>query len=255
MSSTWKPGVLFGGLILLVTSAVAVTQVSGPGGQPGSRRAPGDLHQGRRADPAAVLSELPSSGRDRADVAADLRGRAAVGALDQAEGHRARDAAVAHRPERRHHEVQGRSVADRRRDRDHRQVGRRRRADGQSRRHAAAAPVRRHRPVAHRQAGPHRHDAEAVHPAGQRARQHRRRPRRPGVHGRHVHHGRREQAGRRRQLQGRAPLHHQPGRGSGRGSDRAVLQRIRARQERRHLPAELRPPDQGRHRRSTSTCT
>ena len=38
------------------------------------------VHQGRRADPAAVVPELPSPGRHRADVAADLRGRAALGA-------------------------------------------------------------------------------------------------------------------------------------------------------------------------------
>ena len=50
-----------------------------------------------------------------------------------------RDAAVVHRPARRHPEVQGRSVADRRGDRDDRQVGRRGRAAGQSGRHAAAA--------------------------------------------------------------------------------------------------------------------
>ena len=48
------------------------------------------------------------------------------------------------------------------------------------------------------------------------------------------------------QLQGRPSLHDQPGRGSGRGSDGPVPQRVRARQERRHLSAELGPPDQGR---------
>ena len=42
-----------------------------------------DVHQGRGAHSAAVLPELPSAGSDRADVADDLRRRAAVRALDQ----------------------------------------------------------------------------------------------------------------------------------------------------------------------------
>ena len=41
------------------------------------------LHQARRADSAALLPDLPSPGHQRADVADDLRGRAAVGARDQ----------------------------------------------------------------------------------------------------------------------------------------------------------------------------
>ena len=44
-----------------------------------------------------------------------------------------------------------------------------------------------------------------------------------------------------------ASLHDEPGRGSRRGSDRAVPERVRARQERRHLPAELGPAGQGGH--------
>ena len=44
----------------------------------------------------------------------------------------------------------------------------------------------------------------------------------------------------------RPSLHDQPGRGSRRGSGRALPERIRARQERRHLPAELGTPHQGR---------
>ena len=63
------------------------------------------------------------------------------------------DAAVGHRSARRHPELQERSVAARRRDRDDRQMGRRRRADGQRRRHAEAARVRRCGSLAHRQAG------------------------------------------------------------------------------------------------------
>ena len=76
--------------------------------------------------------------------------------VDQDARRRARDAAVAHRPDHRHPVVQERSVAERRRDRDDRDVGRRRRAARQPGRHAAAAPVRRHQRVADRQAGPRR---------------------------------------------------------------------------------------------------
>ena len=71
---------------------------------------------------------------------------------------------MARRPQRRHHEVQGRSVAERRRDRDDRHVGRRRCAAGQPRRHAAAAPFPERRRVAHRQTRSRRH-RDAVHSA------------------------------------------------------------------------------------------
>ena len=53
----------------------------------------------------------------------DLRGRAAVGARHQDARHGAHHAAVAHRAERRHPAVQGRSVAERRGDRDDRRRG------------------------------------------------------------------------------------------------------------------------------------
>ena len=83
----------------------------------------------------------------------------------------ARDAAVVHRPPRRHQQVQGRSVAD----------ATRRSATittwvdqgapaGQRRRHAGGARVQRRRQVAHRQAGHGRDAAEAVRAARQRPR-------------------------------------------------------------------------------------
>ena len=126
----------------LAAILVAVATVTTVGAQqsstPTARAAAGDLHEGRRAHPAAQLPALPSPRLDRADVAPDVSGCAAVGALDQAEGRRARDAAVAHRSQHRHHQVQGRSVADRRRDRHDRAVGRRRSAAGQPGRHAAS---------------------------------------------------------------------------------------------------------------------
>ena len=109
-----------------------------PRARPGRRH----LHEGHRADPAAQLRELPSARRRGADVARHLRGRAAVGARDQA-AHRhrpegRRDAAVVRREEHRHPAVPQRSVAERRRDRDDREVGRQRRAARQPGRHAAA---------------------------------------------------------------------------------------------------------------------
>ncbi len=46
-------------------------------------RPAGHVHQGRRADPSALLRHVPSHRRNRADVADDLRRGAAVGARDQ----------------------------------------------------------------------------------------------------------------------------------------------------------------------------
>ena len=66
----------------------AMAGVVAPLGREGRNRprrgARGDLHQGHRADPAAQLPELPSARPGGADVAPHLRGRAAVGALDEA---------------------------------------------------------------------------------------------------------------------------------------------------------------------------
>src|SRR6185295_11228519 len=73
-----------------------------------------DLHERRGADPSEVLSKLSSPGADGADVADDLSGRPAVGALDQAARHRAADAALGHRSARGDPELQERSLAARR---------------------------------------------------------------------------------------------------------------------------------------------
>ena len=64
-----------------------------------------------------------------------------MGALDQAAGREARDAAVAHRPQ--HRRIPRRSVAVRSGDRDDRRVGRRRRRRRPRRRRAAAATFQR----------------------------------------------------------------------------------------------------------------
>ena len=102
-----------------------------------------------------------------------LRRSAAVGARHQAAHRhrtaRRRDAAVVHREEHRHPEVQGRSVAERSRDRQDRQVGRQRRAARQPRRHAAGASVRRRQVWHIGTARSHRQD-HGCHRQGRRAR-------------------------------------------------------------------------------------
>ena len=50
------------------------------------------FREGRRADPSRELPDLPSASKRRADVAAHLRGGAAVGAADPAARHQAGDA-------------------------------------------------------------------------------------------------------------------------------------------------------------------
>ena len=107
------------------------------------RREPGavrsglaDLHARRCTDSPEVLPTLSSAEQHRADAAADLRTGQAVGAVNPGEGREPRDAAVVHRPQRRRSQVQGRSVADRRRDRHHHELGRPWRSAGQPRRHA-----------------------------------------------------------------------------------------------------------------------
>ena len=69
---------------------------------------------------------------------ADLRRGAAVGEVDCRARRLPADAAVAHRQDDRHPEVQERSLAERRADRHDRAVGGRRRAEGRSEGHAAA---------------------------------------------------------------------------------------------------------------------
>ena len=133
---------------------------------------------------------------------------------------------------------------------DDREVGRRRRADGQRRRHAEAARVRRRRSLAYRKAGRDRHLAEARRAGrggrlvGQLLRRHR--PYRGSLH-----QGDREQAGqdrrrapsahvrRRRRHDRRQQRRRQQPRSVGR-----VPERVRGRQERR--------PVSGRHRTSAA---
>ena len=56
-----------------------------------------DLQQRRRSDPLQELHELSPARRDRADVAADVQGRAALDQVDRFSGLEGGDAAVARR--------------------------------------------------------------------------------------------------------------------------------------------------------------
>ena len=98
----------------------------------------GDVHQGRRADLPAEVRIVPSAQQHGADVAPDLRRGASVGEVDRRARRLAADAAVAHRQDGRHPEIQERPLAERRADRHDRAVGGRRRAEGRSEGHAAA---------------------------------------------------------------------------------------------------------------------
>ena len=79
---------------------------------------------------------------------------------------------------------------------DDREVGRRRRAAGQSGRHAEAARVRRDVDAGTSKPDADRQDAEAVRAEGARRRRVRRRDDRSRLHGRHVRHGDRDAADR-----------------------------------------------------------
>jgi hypothetical protein len=92
------------------------------GAKSGARGQRDHLHEARRADSAAVVSDLSPARHERAHVAADLRRRASVGAREQGAHLGPHHAAVAHRAQRRDSAIQGRSVSDRRRDRDDRGV-------------------------------------------------------------------------------------------------------------------------------------
>jgi hypothetical protein len=173
-----------------------------------------------------------------------------MGPFHQAARRFARDAALGDRSAHRDPELQERSVAAAGRGREDRQVGRRRRADGERRRHAEAARVRRLGSLAHRQAGSDRHLSQARRAArgrglvGQLLR--RDRPHRGSVH-----QGDREQAredGRRasspdvcrRCRRQRRQQRRRQQRRSGR-----VPQRVRGRQERRLVPRGHRPSAEG----------
>ena len=89
------------------------------------------VHEGCRADPLQELHVVPPPGRDRPDVAPDLRRGAALGEIDPRRGERGDDAAVA--CGRAEGDVPQRARADGGRKRHPGQVGERRRTEGGSR--------------------------------------------------------------------------------------------------------------------------
>ena len=115
---------------------------------------------------------LPSRRSDGADVARDLRRGPAVGPVHCGPHQRTPDAAVAHRQDRRHPEVQERSLAFRRSDRHDREMGGGRGAEGRSEGSSAAGTMVRRLEVAGgrqvRAAGPRDH-VHALYDAGRRA--------------------------------------------------------------------------------------
>ena len=128
-------------LALIVVGVAALASFNVTAQTPAAARGRADVRQGRRADHVQQVRELPPARRSGADVAAVVRGRAAVGQGDQDQGGRARDAAVgrghvADAADAQRHQP----VAER--DRHHRRVGRWRRRQGQRRGHAAVAEVR-----------------------------------------------------------------------------------------------------------------
>ena len=102
-----------------------------------------DVHEGRRADLPGEVRSLPPARLDRADVAHDLRRSAAVGAIDQRARRRQQMPPWQIDKTRRHAEIQERSLAQRQADRHDREVGRCRRAAGQSEGHAARRDLAR----------------------------------------------------------------------------------------------------------------
>ena len=87
----------------------------------GRRGRPTDVQQGRRADSLQALHDLPSARRDRADVAADLRGGAALGPRHSRQRRQRHDAALARGSGAR--QVAQRPPADRRRRRTSSRAG------------------------------------------------------------------------------------------------------------------------------------
>ena len=126
---------------LLATLAAAPAQAQ-------NRSERDHVRQGHRANLSREVRDLPPCRGHGADVARDLQRCTAVGPIDQAQGRRARHAAVVRGQDRRHPEVRQRPVAVRPRDRPHLAMGRRRRAAGESARSAQAQSLAGRRCVA-----------------------------------------------------------------------------------------------------------
>ena len=104
------------GLVSIAGLGLTADQTPAPQANP-------DVHQGRRAHPLQELHVLPSARRNRADVAPDLRRRAAAREGHPRRGRRRPHAAVARGGAEGH--VPERTQADRRREEDAARAGRR----------------------------------------------------------------------------------------------------------------------------------
>ena len=212
----------------------------------------GHLHQGHRADSAALLSELPSAGPDGADVAADVPGRAPVGPVDQAARRRRarcrRGASIRTSASRASRTI--RRCARTRSRRSSKWVD-----AGAPMGNAADMPKPREfddsdrwhigKPDLIVTSPPHKVPAEAVRLVGQLLRRHR-------PHRGSLHQGDREQAREDRRRASPAHLCRRCGRERRQQRrrqqrrSRRVPQRVRGRQERRPVPRGHGPPAEGR---------
>ena len=131
-------------LALIASALPALASFNVTAQTPRSRAAGrADVHQRRRADHLQQLREVPPARRSGADVAAVVRGRAAVGARrSRARSWRARCRRGAPIPTQRL-QMRNDISLSKAADRHHRGVGRWRRAAGQRRGPAAGAEVRR----------------------------------------------------------------------------------------------------------------
>ena len=135
---------------------------AGGGGQ--TAPAGSDLHERRRPDPVQELHVLPSAGRNRTDVASDLRRRPAVCQGHPRRGQRGTHATVARGGAER--DVPQRTRADRRGKEGAPRVGEHGRTEGRP--EGFAADARLSRGLGHRHAGSRVRDAGGVHGPGRR---------------------------------------------------------------------------------------
>ena len=207
----------------------------------------GHVHPGCRADLPGEVPDLPSPGDVRADVARDLRRSAAVGALDSVARRQPGDAALAPRQDRRHSRVQERPLAQRRRDRDHRALGGKRRAAGQSGRHAEAVDVPAGGGVVHRRARPEGHDRQGLRDVPERTGLVDRSVRRGDADRGSLDQGDGDQAEQSEDRPSRRGLCDRAGCARGHTGDGRPAPRVRGREIRRHLRREHRPVAEGGH--------
>ena len=136
------------GSALVVGAGLALSAIAHSGR---TRLTAGHVRQRRCADPPAEMPGVSPARLDRADVAAYLRGDAAVGQVHPGARDHAPDAAVAHRQDGRRSALQERHVAVGPADRHHRPLGRSGRAARRSEGYAAGQAGRDRQRVGGRQ--------------------------------------------------------------------------------------------------------